>query len=331
MTTESSSACLPPDPSSADLTPWQAQVNQWIAAFRVQRVAIERGIRENQPLDVRSDALIAANRALPDEAFDDVVELEAIADRLEGKLKEMARAILHAEVKLPGALSDVQEKCDLTLLQNDVCRDERRWLFVGGMVEILFQYRDRGQALVLGKRDQLLKRLAASADGISRIIRRLDGYLVIEQAIDVEQREEISRMLDSVGRVHAIYDHALRTGGDAGIEAVLEDNYEKLKGQFLLACAQLSLQLYGNVSIALLEDLHTLKSFHIFIAPGVGPEWTNSADADRKYFERSMKRALARVYEQARKESWPTWPIVELYQYNLRFGRKAPRAHQKKR
>lgn len=264
---------------------------------------------------------------MPDEGSDDVVELEAIATKLEVKLDEMLTVLLGraagplSKVRLPPALEVAD---DLELLRHPTCQDERRWLFVGRMLEILDQYRGHGRSLVLEQRKRLLDRLEAGVKTVTSTVQKLDSYLVVEQAFDLDQRAQVAQMLESVRQLQELYSSTLQSRGDGGLEAVLEDNYYTLKGQFLLACAKLAFQLYGQVAKDHLEDLLALKSVYILQVPGTKPEEDQTEEAKRKYLERVMQRALTQVHGRAQRESWPVLPVLQLYKYDSRFGRTPP-------
>lgn len=310
-----------------DVAPEAQGIDAWLHVFRRERVAVELAIHQRLPLERREAILRSAQAAMPDEGSDDVVELEAIATKLEVKLDEMLTVLLGraagplSKVRLPPALEVAD---DLELLRHPICRDERRWLFVGRMLEILDQYRGHGRSLVLEQRKRLLDRLEAGVKTVTSTVQKLDSYLVVEQAFDLDQRAQVTQMLESVQQLQELYRSTLQSRGDGGLEAVLEDNYYTLKGQFLLACAKLAFQLYGQVAKDHLEALLALKSVYILQVPGTKQEEDQTEEAKRKYLERVMQRALTQVHGRAQRESWPVLPVLRLYKYDSRFGRTPP-------
>jgi len=326
-------------------------MSKWIKTFRAQRRVIERGIRKPlskyiRPVDPkvtrRNERLAALEIAeeatgvidaleekeaeegaevTKDELLATRKELRKVADKLEEKLVEMANAIIDAKIQLPKTLTDSLHIPDVIDLMEEGRNEERSWLFIGGMVEILFKYRNQGAALVLNELDKLLKRLDSSAKGIIAIIGELDDHLVIEQSIDIDQREQISKFLNAVHQTRKIYN-------ENNIRPFLENNPLQLRSQFLLACAQLSLQLYGNVSIKHLTDLYEMKCIYKFNVAGAFGVSMPLADDEYKYFERKLNMVLDRVYNNVRRESWP---ILHLYKHNKRFGRKEPLSVEEKK
>jgi hypothetical protein len=320
-----------PRPETVDLPVEETEVHAidaWLQAFRVQCAAVEKAMHEKRSLFEREEILYNAQAAMPDEAFDDVLELEKIANLLDDKFDEMLSVLLKRATGLLSNISlppKLEIPVDLELLRNPICRVERRWLFVGRMLEILDQYRGRGHALVLEQRNRLLKNLVTGVKTVTSTVQKLDSYLVVEQAFDLGQREQITQLLATLGQLPGLYQETLQSRGAGGLTAVLEKNAYTLKGQFLLACAKLSFQLYGHVAIEHLEALLTLKSLYILQVPGTTPDPDSNVDTEYKYLDRIMQRALAQVTGRAQRESWVVLPVLHLYKYNTRFGRMPAR------
>jgi hypothetical protein len=300
----------------------------WLDAFLVQRKLIEQGIRDGLPLDQRAERLRHGQLALPTEDLEDFDEIERIATLLDDKFDELLDIVLAStsSAKLTAKLPPQLEITAQTgLLRDRICREERIWLFVGGMQEILYQYRDRGSALIIEKRNTLLPLLSTSLERALNAVTQLNGYLVVEQAFDAEQLRQINQLLEIAPRGRGFYETALTTCGKAGIEALLEENQNLLRTQFTVACAQLCLQLFGNVSKSILQNLLTLKSIYILQLIPSEPDTTKAIDAERKYVERCIDRALKRIYNRAQREAWPVWPVLQLYHYDARLGRSKPK------
>ena len=121
--------------------------------------------------------------------------------------------------------------------------------------------------------------------------------------------------------ISALYRDTLHSRDDDGLEAVLEKNYHTIKAQFLNVCAKLALQLYGHVSKEHFESLLNLKALYVLQVPGTPhrPD-RDSADAERKYLDRALRRALTQISGTAQRERWPVLPVLQLYQYNGRFA-----------
>lgn len=305
----------------------------WLQAFQQHRGSVETAISEKRPLKEREEILISALNAMPEVFTDDIEDLEKLAVALNDKLEEMSAVVLgHAkgdlsQIRLPPQLAIPD---DLKLLMRPTCRDERRWLFTGRMLEILDQYRERGRYLVLKERDRLLGKLQSGVTKVVSAVEELNNHLLVEQAFDLEQRAQITHSLESINRLSMLYQETLQSSGADGVEAVLEDNDYPMKAQFLLACAKLVFQLYGHVSREHLEDLLKLKSLYVFRVPGSNPEKAQNADSSRKYLDRIISRALLQVLGRARREAWPVRPILELYQYDARLGRAQPRKQRER-
>lgn len=305
-------------------------VGDWVTAFTVQRKFIEQGIRDGLSIEDRAARLAEADTALPEVDLPDSDALQRIADQLEKKLREMLAVILRngapdIDVRLP---PDFDFGLDPESLSEEVFRDERLWLFKGGIQEILYRFRDQGNALVTEERNRLLKSLSVRVQQLQNVITELNTHPVVAQALDVEDTVRIEQMLEAARTTASRYASIL-TSREVGVVSLLEDNYYQLQGQFTAACSQLCLQLYGNVSNTHLRDLLDLKGLYLLkVLPSESPQ--PLTEKERKHLERKRDLMLKRVMLRAKKESWPTWPILQLYQYDQRFGRLPAKAHHQR-
>lgn len=303
-------------------------VGDWVATFVAQRKWVEQGIRERIPNGDRAARLAEADVALPDVDLPDFDALQRIADLLEAKLQEMLDVVLNngdpdTGVRLP---PDFDLGTNPESLREEVYRDERLWLFKGGIQEILYRFRDQGNALVMEERNRLLKSLSARVQQLEKVIVELNAHPVVAQALDADEVLRIDQTLEAVRAIPLCYSSIL-TSREAGVTPLLEDNYYQLQGQFTAACAQLCLQLYGNVSNLHLRDLLNLKALYILdVLPSDTPP-ASLKETERKHLERKRDLMLKRVMLLAKKESWPTWPILQLYRYDQRFGRLPAKEH----
>lgn len=303
------------------------KVAEWISAFIVQRKEIERGIRANLSVRERETRLVDADAALPEIELPDSDGLQRVADRLEEKLQEMVGVILsggapNLDVRLP---SNFELGPGVETLREEIFRDERLWLFKGGIQEILYRFRDQGRALILEERDKLLGRLSASVLRMQEAVTQLNDHPVVAQALDASEMLDVEQTLSAARALVGRYE-AILNSRETGVASLLENNYYQLQGQFIAACTQLCLQLYGNVSNAHLRELLDLKS--VRLPPIIDPRGScpaAEAEAQRKHLERKRDLVLRRVMTRAKKEKWPTWPILQLYKYDPRFGRARPR------
>jgi hypothetical protein len=305
-------------------------VGDWVTAFSAQRKRVEQGIRERLSTDDRAVRLADADAALPDVDLSDADSLQLIADLLEAKLQEMLAVILSngdldRGVRLP---RDFTPGPDLDALCDELHRDERLWLFKGGVQEILYRFRDQGNALVLEERNRLLRSLSASVRRMKDVVSELNAHPVVAQAFETDEVARIEQTLEAAQAVASRYASVL-TSREAGVAPLLEDNYYQLQGQFTAACAQLCLEIYGNVSNLHLCKLLDLKALYLLdVLPSDAPEMSLT-EAERKHLERKRDWMLKRVMSRAKKESWPTWPILQLYNYDKRFGRLPPKTHHR--
>lgn len=310
-----------------ETTPQTRELDAWLLVFQQHRGLVETAIFEGRPLEERRRIIHTAQAEMPEISSTDLDELDSLAVTLDNKLGEMCSVVLGTA---EGATSRIQLPPQLKIpehlprLMQTTCREERRWLFAGRMLEILDQYRDDGRYLVLKERDRLLSKLQSGITKVASAVAELNSYLLVEHAFDLEQRAQITQYLERGNQLSVLYKETLQSSGAGGIEAVLEDNYYTLKAQFLLTCAKLVFQLYGHASREHLEALLALKSLYVFQVPGTAPEEAQSADSASKYLNRIISRALDQVRDRARREDWPVRPILELYRYDARFGRKRP-------
>jgi len=307
-----------------------SDVSEWLKAFAVQRKGIEQGIRERLCSDDRTARLAEADAALPELESPDADQLQRIADLLEDKLREMLEVVLRngdpdRGIRLP---PDFDPGTDPESLRDQVSVDERLWLFKGGIQEILYRFRNQGEALILEERDRLLNALSSSVQKMANAIGKLNAHPVVVQALDAEETLRVEQTLEASRALAARYKTVL-TSHEEGVTPLLEDNYYKLQGQFTAACAQLCLQLYGNVSNLHLRELLSLKAMDVLnILPCDAPP-VSLTESERKHLERKRDLMLKRVMARAKKESWPTWPILQLYNYDQRFGRRPPKARHR--
>ncbi|WP_374490706.1 hypothetical protein [Zoogloea sp.] len=306
---------------------------QWVMAFEAQRKRIEQGIRECLPSADRAFRLEEADNLLPDVDSPDSEPLQGIADQLEEKLQEMMVVIRRGGdpskgVRLP---ANFDRGDALEALRAPVAWDERLWLFKGGVRTILYRFRDQGRALVLEERNRLLQALSAGVRRMDKAIGELSAHPVVSQALDAADTQRIEQTREAARALVSRYE-TLLCSRDEGVTPLLEDNYYQLQGQFTAACAQLCLQLYGNVSNQHLRDLLSLKSIHwLDVMPGASASAPAPlSEAERKHLERKRLLMLKRVLSRAKRETWPTWPILQLYNYDQRFGRRPPRSQEDK-
>lgn len=303
-----------------------AQRAHWLEAFAVQRRIVEQGICDGISLAERATRLHQAEAALPVEALEDMQHLHAIAALLDDKLIEMLDV---AQRRAPATLSETRLPPKLQpdpawdVLRMPICREERRWLFVGGMQEILHHYRDSGRVLVMEEREKLLNQLSSRITHLLATLDQLDSHLVVALGLSDAERGQIAQFRAQARDVNALYATAL--GGELGIHSLLENSFNRYRVQFLATTAQLCLRLYGNVSIPHLRELWLLKSMYPLLPPEVDPAslLASLPDAERQRFQRSIDGALRRLCQQAERDALPIWPILQVYRYNPRFGRKS--------
>ena len=303
-----------------------AQRATWLQAFKAQRTIIEQGIRDHLPPAERSVRLHLAEAALPVEELEDMQHLITIANLLEGKLVEMldvAQGRAHGALTAPRLPPGFKANRTWDNLILPVCSDERRWLFVGGMQEILHHYRDSGRVLILEERDRLLKQLSSNINHLQTTFDQLDSHLVVALALSDGDRVQIAQFRALAPVIDTLYKSALAAKPKTGFQALLENSFNRFRIQFLATSAQLCLKLYGNVSIFHLKELWLLKSMYPLLPPEADPATFLEAleDSDRQRFQRSITGAINRLSKQAERDAAPIWPILQIYRFNPRYGR----------
>lgn len=302
-----------------------AERARWLQAFTAQRKVVEQGIHDRLPLAERTRRLRQAEAALPEEGVEDIRHLCAIADLLEDKLIEMLNVALGratgtlAETHLPPGF---QPKQEWEALRHPTCREERRWLFVGGMQEILHHYRDSGLALVAKERKSLLNRLSSDTKRVLLDLNRLDSHLVVSLGLSDADRAQITQFRTAALVVNTLYTAAL--GSDAGgVNDLLENSNNRFRVQYLATSAQLCLKLYGNVSIFHFRQLWLLKSMYPLLPPEADPAifLEGLDDSERQRFQRSVAGSINRLSKQAAGDALSIWPILQIYRSDARFGR----------
>jgi hypothetical protein len=304
-----------------------AQRAAWLDVFSAQRKIIVQGIIDGLPLSERAKRLRIAEASLPDVALEDLPHLDVIAGLLDDKMIEMLEVIQKrakrplSQTRLP---ADLEPNPEWDSLNHDTCRLERRWLFVGGMQEILFHYRDSARVLILDEIKKLLSQLSTSMAKTLAVLDQLDSHLVVSLVVSDLDRALVNKFRELTPEINTLYKNALGQTRDTGLQALLENSLNRYRIQFLATTAQLCLKIYGNVSIYHLRELWLLKSMYPLLQPATDPEGfiKNLADDEHKALQRSIDGSLNRLCKQAERDSLAIWPILRLYRYNPKFGRR---------
>jgi len=90
-----------------------------------------------------------------------------------------------------------------------------------------------------------------------------------------------------------------------------------------VACSLLSLRLYGQITTDALERLLALKSVSYLDRSSDDYHLGEVPESERKHNERNRVRAVATLMSSANRSKWPIWPILQLYRYNERYGRRS--------
>jgi hypothetical protein len=312
-------------------------LERWILAFKRYSTGIERGMRDEISLPQRQQLRDLANEELDALAvdFDEPTmagDLNEIFDLLEVKLAEMADVLsepmLQSKlgIKLPqlphstgidqsGDALKEDKPVKFSLYQSD-----RKFLFIGYMLEILYQYRDQGKALVADKRETLLDKLDSRVRSVQSVITEIHSFLVVDQFFDEELLDEVAAMLQSGRNLSDRYREILRGRGDQGVSSALQKNGYQLRTQFTLACANVCFRLFGHVSNDILQKMLLLKSTEYLSQWNTSKPSGSICDAERQHFDRVRIQALERACRYAKRGSWPTYPILLLYSENKKFG-----------
>ena len=308
----------PKDP----LSPKMKVLRYWILAFKTEKTRIQTGIRQRKPESDRASVLNNAIAALSAFQIEQADSFSAVLTMLEDKLSEML-SVLSGSAK--GQLRAIALPDDLVIdedafkLSRKLPIAERSFLFEGGMREILFEYRDHGNALVAGERTRLYKNLRTAVDQVATVVRDLNSHLVLQQFLDEDQHQRIQQMLATGQELQNLYGHALQS--DDGIKSLLQANGFEIRTQFTVASAKLCLQLFGHVSPDILKALLQLKSvdyLHRWDSNHVEPL---AMDAERKRLDRDIKSALKGMTQRALRENWPVLPVLQLYDHKPEYGR----------
>lgn len=314
---------IPPNPEQPAA---ESDFEGWRQAFRTQRKLVQAGITARLSRVERLATLRQAIEALPDLQAGDEGALEIIADDLEAKLREMvdviygsARGSLIYTARPPTINTEALPED----LLEDYWRDERRWLFVCGAQDILHDYRDHGRHLLLKMREDLLQGLADGVAQVSGTIAALNGHLMVEHCLDDSQHAEIASALAGIRGAQALYQEVLTTSGGDGLTGILDKNWYRVRNQFTVACSLLSLRLYGHITTDALERLLALKSVSYLDRSSDDYHLGEVPESERKHNERNRVRAVAALMSSANRSKWPIWPILQLYRYNERYGRRS--------
>lgn len=298
----------------------------WLSAFRRERKNLEGLSKKGAEPDIRKAALRKATDDLSKLTLITIQSedkaLSIAIDLLEQKLNEMIsvlRGQKHSLIDrecLPAHLIDVG---GIDLLRQNYLAEERAFLFKGLIREVVHEYRDEGKALVAAERNKLVANLKKGLDATEEAVRDFNSYLLIRQELADETIECISAMYEAMEKLEGIYNSI---AFDDNFESLLQANRFQLRNQYVVACAKICLQLYGNVSPEILKLLLSLKSMDYMNRWDMGRIDDDTREAERKRLEREIKNSLPRMRERAKRGNWPTLPLLELFLHNPKYGCK---------
>ena len=312
----------PKDPES----PSMKSMRNWISAFKGMRKHLESIAKKGAATDIRKHALEKATNDLLKFTLVTIPSEEAALataiDLLEKKLNEMIsvlRGQKHSLIDrdcLPAHLIDVE---GVELLRQEYLIKERAFLFKGLIREVVHEYRDEGKALIAAERNKLVENLEQGLDATEKAVRDFNSYLLIRQELADESTECISAMYEAMEKLESLYRFM---AFDDSFEPLLQANRFQIRTQYVVACAKICLQLYGNVSPEILKLLLSLKSMDYMNRWDIGQIDDGTREAERKRLDREIDHALPRMRERAKRGNWPTLPLLELFLLNPKYGCK---------
>ncbi len=309
-----------------ELRPSAHPYKAYIDEFLTWKRKVEDGIRNIEPELVQTETLKQAENSLYDLDNDLDPDLNDIQIILEEKLDEIIEAINGKWCsgnarKLPPELNPPNKRYSdsITTLHRKISRRQRNFLFIGMMREILHQYRDEGLALIVERRNVLLEKLESAAETFGGVIRSTQRHIVIDQYLSPTDRQQIEKALSQNASVARIFRTIATERGDIGVAAMLENNGQQLRTQYVAACAHVCLRLYGHVTPDILHRLLGLKSSHYLERWAPGGLHGRERAADQKQMSRLRGSALKRALKQAEQESWLSLPILKFYAYDPHF------------
>lgn len=299
----------------------------YVEVFNAHRLGIESGIRQGDSEVQRSAKLDAAETHLEAAWSISGEELIDITGELENKLLEMIDAIQGrrrgAEPRqLPEGVTD---GLMIHSLKRSIAARERAFLFTSAMHEILHKYRDNGLALIATERNLRIKKLEAAVSSLIKTVAALRCHLIIEQSLSVNQRIGIDAALSGASQTYQVLSEVAMSSGENGLKTMLEDNFNKVRTQYTIACAHLCLITFGNVSREIMRKLLGLKSTHYLVKIESAEKPRRKQESEDKLIDRQLKRALGLAMKRAQSDDLPILPILKLFSYDTRFGHQAPR------
>lgn len=299
---------------------------RWREAFRTHRRLVQLGITARKPRPERMATLKQAKLAVPDLQTDDDSDLEIIANGLEAKLSEMV-GIIRGTARGKLIYTARPPTFDTETLPGDLLedywRDERRWLFTCGALELLHDYRDHGRHLLLKMRQDLLKTLASGVSQVSETIDALNSHLLVEACLDASEHEEIANATETIRNAHTLYNERLSSAGAQGLTGVMDSNWYRVRNQYTVTGTLLALRIYGHITTDALERLLTLKTVSYLDRSTDSYALAEVTEAERKHNERNRARAVTAIMQSARRANWPILSVLQLYRHNQRYGRRS--------
>lgn len=300
----------------------------WIAGFREQRAFVLHGIEEGQSDEARHLTVERAAQALfgnrgSTVPFEEYVELNGCARALDDKLQEML-AVLSGQKpsgKTKVRIPDNPLGWSTDQLTSVVCAEERRFLFVGGMLEIIHRLRDLKHAMTLKVRDQLLDQLANSTASLRNTIEQLNTFDLVEVNTSAAQRRRVEALLTQADKAREFYQQIL-SPADSDLSATLAARGGLLVRRQYIECAfDLALQLYGVETLAFEELLWNLKGID---DPDIVPEDERPTQENlASFMDDCRTRVMERVLRRAKDEKWALLPVLQLFYIpRSRFGRR---------
>lgn len=209
---------------------------------------------------------------------------------------------------------------------------ERKFLFTGRLVGILFQYQDHGKRLLAAHQTGFIDKFEKATSAIKKVTDAIQRDALLQRQMTPKQ---IS-LLQDIEKQHA---DALRMMSelfnDKTQKSLVEDTYLVVQKQFIWTVSFECLRLFGHVSAEVIREFLTLKETNYLARHPAAGRNAESADdsaddssnheAERKRFDRIWKGVVPAVKRKT--EAQPIRHVIELFNSDPRLARSAPEPH----
>ena len=288
----------------------------------------------------KCDILLEAERELrntgysPDQCIADTVRFP-----LEPKLSQLVEHLINPPPKKKKKTTREEEDRgdhpkpgELDSFGAPYAKLERKFLFTGRLVGILFHYQDHGKRLLAAHQTGFINKFEKATSAIKKVTDAIQSDALLQRQMTPEQisllKDIEQQHADALRMMSEIFDDSTQKG-------LVEDTYLIVQKQFIWTVSFECLRFFGHVSAEVIRGFLTLKETNYLArhpaAGGNAESADDSADdlsnheAERKRFDRIWKAVVPAV--KRRTKTQPIRHVIKLFNSDPRLARSAPEHH----